>query len=741
MYLITGKQEAYQNFSVKSQAEIISIRWSSDGSSLAKAVEISPLYSTGSGNVPRAFAHAPQEESHIKERAMMSDTQASEHTPAAASSAPLSISSTNVLPFLDISPDALVIINPAGTIVMVNRQTEAVFGYARTELLGQQLELLLPQRLRAVHIAHREQYFSSPHTRPMGIGLKLVGRRKDGTEFPVEISLNPLLLDDAPHVIGAIRDMTAQRIAEHEHFQQLEQIRLQAELINLAHDAILVRDPVSRVISWNRGAEELYGWTVQEAQGRITHSLLKTRFPGSRADVDAHLEHEGQWQGELTHTRRDGSSVIVESRQMLVHDEEGQPIAILEINRDITERRHLEQAEQVVHAETVARLAFLQQVLDALPSGVYLVYGPDARLLLANRAAASVWGAEWQADQPMLEFLKSNGIEITDAQGSPFPPSKFATLRAVQGGETVLQQQELIRRPGGSSLPVLVNAVVLPAQRGWSGPLHEAEQPLPAREAVALVMHQDVTALKEAEYLKDEFVGIVAHELRTPLAALKGFADMLLVQTARGRGLALAEWQQEALEEIELATTRLVKLTEELLDVTRLQAGRLHLQRTPTNMVPLAQRVVTLLQQTTTRHQLELHKTQPELLADIDPGRIEQVLTNLIGNAIKYSPQGGPVTITIWEESAARLVGFSVQDRGIGIPRRQHAQMFGRFMRADNAQAWGISGTGLGLYICRELVERHGGHLWFNSEEDAGSTFFVTLPLVSAPQGDHEVPS
>ena len=671
---------------------------------------------------------------------MMSDARLSQNTSASSLTAPIPISSTNVLPFLDISPDALVIVNPAGTIVMVNRQTETVFGYARTELLGQQLELLLPERFHEVHTAHRNQYFSAPRTRPMGVGLQLVGRRKDGTEFPVEISLNPLLLDDVLHVIGAIRDMTVQRVAERERLQQLEQIRLQAELINLAHDAILVRDPVSRVISWNKGAEELYGWTVQEAQGRVTHSLLKTRFPSSRADVDAHLEHEGQWEGELTHTRRDGSSVIVESRQMLVHDEEGHPIAILEINRDITERRHLEQTEQVVHAETVARLAFLQQVIDALPSSVYLVYGTDARLLLANRAASSVWGAEWQVDQPMLEFLTRNGIEITNAQGRPLPPSQFATLRAVQRGESVLQQQELIRRPG-SSLPVLVNAVALPTQRRWSVFLQETEQQTPVEEAMALVMHQDVTALKEAEYLKDEFVGIVAHELRTPLAALKGFADMLLVQTARGRGVALAEWQREALEEIELATTRLVKLTEELLDVTRLQAGRLHLQRTPTNMIPLAQRVATLLQHTTTRHLLEVLTTQPELLADIDPGRIEQVLTNLIGNAIKYSPQGGPVTITIWEESAARLVGFSVQDRGIGIPRRQHAQIFGRFMRADNAQAWGISGTGLGLYICRELVERHGGQLWFESEEDAGSTFFVTLPLVSAPQGDHEVPS
>jgi PAS domain S-box-containing protein len=604
-------------------------------------------------------------------------------------------------------------------------------------LLGQPLELLLPERFHKAHTAHRERYFASPRTRPMGVGLHLVARRKDGTEFPVEISLSPLLLDAAPHTLGAIRDMTAQRVAENERLQQLQRIRLQSELINLAHDAILVRDPVNRVISWNRGAEELYGWTAREAQGRVTHTLLKTQFPTSRADIDARLEQEGQWEGELTHRRRDGSSVIVESRQVLLRDAEGQPAATIEINRDVTGRRRLEQTERAVQTQTAARLAFLQEVLDALPSGVYLVSGPDARLVLANRAASSVWGAEWQADQPMLEFLAANGIALFDAQGLPISPERYATLRAVQQGETVLQQQEMIRRPDGSSLPVLVNAVALASQRGWSGPLQEAA----ARETVALVMHQDVTALKDAENLKDEFVGIVAHELRTPLAALKGFADMLLMQTARGRGPALAEWQREALEEIDLATSRLVKLTEELLDVTRLQAGRLLLQRIPTNVVPFVQRVATLLQRTTTRHRLEVRTTRPQLLADIDPGRIEQVLTNLIGNAIKYSPQGGPVTITLREETATRTVEISVQDKGIGIPQHQHAQIFGRFIRADNAQAWGISGTGLGLYICRELVVRHGGRLWFESEEGIGSTFSLTLPMIFDQEKESNGPS
>src|SRR6266700_6772658 len=112
-------------------------------------------------------------ESYIKERALLSEERESHNTSASSLSAPIPISSTNVLPFLDILPDALVIINQAGTIVMVNRQTEATFGYARSELLGQQLELLLPKRLHAVHIAHRKQYFSSPRTRPMGTGLQL----------------------------------------------------------------------------------------------------------------------------------------------------------------------------------------------------------------------------------------------------------------------------------------------------------------------------------------------------------------------------------------------------------------------------------------------------------------------------------------------------------------------------------------------------------------------------------------
>ena len=206
------------------------------------------------------------------------------------SSSPLRVTSTELLHLLDISPDALLIVDRDGTIMMANAQAAALFGYRREEVHELRLEMLLPERLRAVHIAHREQYFNTPRTRAMGAELQLLGQHKDGTEFPVDISLRPVLLGDEFLTIGAIRDMSLQRRAERERAQQAEHLQQQAELIDLSHDAILVRDSLSRVTFWNKGAEELYGWSSQEALGRLTHSLLQTRFPTSHAEVHARLE-------------------------------------------------------------------------------------------------------------------------------------------------------------------------------------------------------------------------------------------------------------------------------------------------------------------------------------------------------------------------------------------------------------------------------------------------------------------
>jgi signal transduction histidine kinase len=199
---------------------------------------------------------------------------------------------------------------------------------------------------------------------------------------------------------------------------------------------------------------------------------------------------------------------------------------------------------------------------------------------------------------------------------------------------------------------------------------------------------------------------VAAHELRNPLAVLKGYAEMLMYQTARGKGAHLAEWQREALEEIDQATARLDKLTEDLLDVTRLQAGRLVLSRDPTDLVALTRRMMTQQQATTKHHVLSLATADACLMVEVDRVRIEQVLTNLLSNAIKYSPHRGSIELAIREVVEPHEALLAVRDRGIGIPIGQQARIFGRFVRAENARASQITGTGLGLFLSREIVEQ-----------------------------------
>ena len=162
--------------------------------------------------------------------------------------------------------------------------------------------------------------------------------RKDGTFFPVRYSASPVFRDSVPvGTVIEVQDLTESKAAE-------EEVRKQAELLSLAHDAIFVRDLESRVIFWNQGAENTYGWTAEEAIGRVTHELLQTKFPVSLEAVDVALQEKGEWEGELTHITRKGTAIVVTSRQSLRRDERGAAAAILEINRDVTEHKRAEEA-------------------------------------------------------------------------------------------------------------------------------------------------------------------------------------------------------------------------------------------------------------------------------------------------------------------------------------------------------------------------------------------------------------
>lgn len=523
---------------------------------------------------------------------------------------------------------------------------------------------------------------------------------------------------------------------------QMQAQELQA-IFDSSADGITLIDQDGSILRENRPARQLRQRLEQEAGG--TQALENLLFAPARLALRTQAEQ--QQSITLQHSQEEQEYIVTAAplhvvTQPLPETAEGlsepaRPLmSSVVVWHDVTEIRRL-LLERQRHAETLAHQALLQRILDELPTSVYLVHGSDARLVLANQAAATVWGAEWQVGQPMQEFLTEQHIRVSQTDGRPQPFERLATIRAVRGQETIYHHQEVIRHPDGTTLPVVVNAVALDLHGLGLAGNGEQSKGTGEAETAALVVHQDISALKEAEQLKDEFISIAAHELRTPLAVLKGFAQTLLIQTARKHGPELAEWQMEALGDIDQATGRLVELVDDLLDVSRLQAGHFTLHSVPTDLVALTQRVVTRLQLTTDRHRLVFQPETEYLVAMIDPPRIEQVLTNLLTNAIKYNPQGGVIHVRLTHGPQDTHLQFCIQDQEIGIPQAQQAQIFGRFARAENARLQGIGGTGLGLYLCRELVEQHQGHIWFKSSEGKGTTFFLTLPLPEKKQ-DHE---
>jgi formate hydrogenlyase transcriptional activator len=244
----------------------------------------------------------------------------------------------------EFSPDAVLIADHEGTILRANQQTETMFGHARTNLIGRPVELLVPERFRSGHSRHRNAYAAQPHTRPMGVGLDLFGLRKDGTEFPVDIMLSPVRVEEQSLVLAVVRDITRRRTAEQERDLQAKLAREQAALLELAHDSIIVRDLDNRITFWSRGAEEQYGWKREEVLGKHAHTLLETQFPQSAESVDEALRSDHYWEGEVAHKTKDGDRIVVASRRVLQIDAEGKPAAIFEINNDVTDRKKTEEA-------------------------------------------------------------------------------------------------------------------------------------------------------------------------------------------------------------------------------------------------------------------------------------------------------------------------------------------------------------------------------------------------------------
>ena len=371
-----------------------------------------------------------------------------------------------------------------------------------------------------------------------------------------------------------------------------------------------------------------------------------------------------------------------------------------------------------LHAAVEHERSRLYSILQQLPEGVLIIESANGTISYANDTGASILGIPIHSlvGLPLhqQQYFQSTATALAKAQS--LPPWTFTITRALKG-ETVNSQETLIVKPNGTTIVILSSSAPL---RSESGVI-----------TGAVIVFQDVTVQKSLEQQKNEFLSIASHELRTPITAIQGFAEILHMQAEQGHGFS--PQSKRALTLINEQSQCLTRLIEEMLDVTRIENMQLRLNIQEHDFLSTLTHILDIQAATTMQHSLRLMLEGPRatdtLQMDYDENRITQIFNNLISNATKYSPANSEIEIGLhYTKQTDCTVLCWVKDQGIGIAENELPHIFKRFHRASSIDR-SISGLGLGLYLVKELVTLHQGTVWAESIEGQGATFFVRLPL------------
>jgi PAS domain S-box-containing protein len=479
--------------------------------------------------------------------------------------------------------------------------------------------------------------------------------------------------------------------------------RFQAELIDLTHDAIFVRDIASKLSYWNRGAAFLYGWSKEDVHGRVSHEVLQTRFPQPLSEIESQVYETGYWEGLLTHTRKDGSEVIVSSRWALRRDAEGNPAAILESNRDVTQRKREEEK--------------FRDLLESAPDAMVIV-DQAGIITLTNAQAVKLFGYT-------REELLGQAVEMLVPErfhgkhhghrkgffGAPRPRSMGAGLD-LHG-----------RRKDGTEFPVEISLSPLVTEAGTL--VSSAIRDVTDRRATerAIETHRDSLArsneqLAAANHELEAFSYSVSHDLRAPLRHIDGFARILAEDhaaelSAEGRGY---------LDRILKAVTHMGQLVDDLLNLARI--GRREMVREKIPIDSIVRQALEGLPSEADGRNIEW-RIEPLPEADCDPGLLKVVFFNLLANAAKFTRKNKDAIVQVGVCQSNGVAAFFVRDNGVGFDPKYADKLFGVFQRLHHQEDF--EGTGIGLATVQRIIQRHGGRIWAESQPGGGATFFFTL--------------
>jgi len=585
----------------------------------------------------------------------------------------LRVSENRYRRLFEASKDGILIVDPrTRKITDVNPCLTELLGYTREQLLGQELWQIGLFKDREANLEALRELQEKGFIRYETVPL----HTKNGQRREVEFVSNLYQANGHKIIQCNIRDITERKRAE-------EALLHLAAIVESSDDAILGKNLEGIITSWNASAERMYGYRAEEMLGQPVTLLFAPDRQDEFSQIMAHIRRgERVDHYETIRMRKDGIFLTVSVTVSPIKDSTGTIIGASAIARDITEHKRLE--------------AKFRRLFDSNLIGVFV---------------SDFAGTFLDANDAFLDLLGYTREEVLAGtmQRDALNPSEFHYLsqnavKALQEtGASGTYETEYLHK-SGRRIPVLVAVTRI-------------EQ---TETCIGFVL--DISASKELDKRKDEFISMASHELKTPVTSLKGFLGLLLRRlTLQGDEKAL-----HYLARMDAQVNRLTKLINDLLDLSKMQTGQLVYREERFDLDELVQEIVETVQETTQTHHLLLEgQTQAEVFGDRD--RIGQVLINLLNNAIKYSPQGDRVLVRVAISQNKALV--SVQDFGIGIAKEHQRKIFERFYQVTDAEEKTYPGLGIGLYISYEIVKRHRGQMWVESKKGEGASFYFTLPL------------
>ncbi len=605
---------------------------------------------------------------------------------------------------MESAANGIVITDTHGNITWANPAFTKLTGYTLDEVLGRN-----PRVLKSG--VHGPDFYSNLWTAVLSGKVwqgEVVNLRKDGSLYHEEMTITPVRdsRGETTSFIAIKQDVTAR--VEAEKAVDRERRVTKAIMENTeAHLAYLDRDFKFVAVNGTyaagagRSVEDLIGKDHFEFfpndENRAIFQRVRDTGQATRFR-DKPFEFQGQAERGVTYW--DWTLAPVEDASGAV---QGLVLSLMETTRRV--RAEQERVRLLERAETERRR--LEVVLEASPAAIFVMDAASERLVLVNSEGRRMMGWAPKAEYAMDEFV--NAAVRRRPDGSIYRPEALPPVRALRNGERVFLEEVLLEFPDGRTATRLVSAA----------PLYSGD----GRPSGAVAIVQDMGPLEEAERRRSEFLGMVSHELRTPLTAIKGAAATALSSQA----VDYAEGQQ-LFRIIDQQADKLRDLVNNLLDLTRIEAGTLSVNPGPTDLRGVVQEALAMFSRSGQPQEVQVRMPEGLPKVQADGRRTVQVLTNLLGNAAKFSPPSLPIVVDVEHDESH--VAVHVRDRGRGIPAESLPKLFRKFSQVDEASDRGLGGTGLGLAICKGIVEAHGGRIWAESEgEGQGSTFSFTMPI------------